>query len=165
MPGRTYSIAALLLALLILPVTCFALQKGDLFPELSGQTLDSQDFNFAQLKGRPFLLKIGTTWCPACNEQNTEITKIGSILDKNDIQYIEIFVQEAAATIAKHLERDNNRRPDIILRDQGDIARRLNVFVIPRLLLVDKDFRVFSDSNPVDSEALAAKINEMLTGK
>lgn len=165
MPGRTYSIAALLLALLILPVTCFALQKGDVFPELSGRTLDSQDFNFAQLKGHPFLLKIGTTWCPACNEQNTEITKIGSLLDKNGIQYVEVFVQETAATINNHLKQDKNRRPDIILRDQGEIADRLNVYVIPRLVLVNKNFRVFSDTSPVDSETLTSMINEMLTGK
>ncbi len=165
MPGRTYSIAAFLLALLILPVTCFALQKGDQFPELSGKTLDSRDFNFAQLKGRPFLLKIGTTWCPACKEQSTEISKISTILDNNNIRYVEVFVQETAATINSYLERDKNRPPDIVLRDPGDIARRLNVFAIPRLLLVNENFRVFSDSNPVDSETLADRINDMLTGK
>ncbi len=163
MPGRTHCIAALLLALSILPVTCFALQKGDSFPDLSGQTLETEDFDFAQLKGHPFLLKIGTTWCPACKEQNTEITKISDILKAEKIRHIEVFVQESEQTVRRFLDKSNEKMPDIVLMDKGTIARSLNVFAIPRVLLVDKHFIVFSDTNPVDADFLKKSIQKMLT--
>ncbi len=163
MPGRTRYIAALMLALLILPVDCFALQKGDPFPLLSGRTLDSEAFDFAQLKGSPFLLKIGTTWCPACKEQNTEITKISDILNKHKIQFVEVYVQEPEPTVRSFLIHSKEKRADIILLDAGDIARKLNVFAIPRILLIDGSFKVFSDTNPVDATFLKTSIMEMLT--
>lgn len=163
MPGRTLLITTLILALSILPSTCFALQKGDKFPDVSGQTLDSEQFSITQLQGRPLLIKIGTTWCPACKEQNSEIAKIREFLKTNQIRFIDIYVQEPAQLVRKSLQQAKEDPADIIILDDGSIARRLNVFAIPRVILVDKNFRVFSDTNPVSADFIKTSFKQMLT--
>ncbi len=56
------TILLLFVALTLLPLPAHALlQKGELLPELSGRTLAGEGFSLSSLKGRPLLLKIGTT--------------------------------------------------------------------------------------------------------
>ena len=165
MRDRLKFIATLLLAFLILPVTCFALQKGDKFPDLSGQTLNTEDFNFAQLKGTPFILKIGTTWCPSCKEQSTAIAEIRSFLTKHGIKYVDVYVQEPEAVVKESTTNSKTQPADIVLLDQGAIAKRFNIFAIPRIIIVDQDFNLHSDTGPLTKEELTSEIKQLLAGQ
>ncbi len=162
MRDRLKFIATLLLALLILPVTCFALQKGDEFPKLSGQTLETDNFDFAQLKGTPFILKIGTTWCPSCKEQSTAIAEIGNLLTKHGIKYVDVYVQEPVAVVKKSLTNSKMKPADFVLIDQGEIAKRFNLYTIPRMIIVDQHFNLHSDTGPLTKDELTSEINQLL---
>ncbi len=154
-----------LLLLLSLPASVLALKVGDPFPPLSGTTLDGKEFNFNDLKGAPILLKVGTTWCPTCEQQSKEIEKLRGFMIENKIKLVEIFINEGEGTIRKFLGKHGHQLPDVVLTDRGKIGRALNVYIIPRVILIDKDFRVYRDADPLPSYLLKQELVNMLAGK
>ena len=165
MPGRQKIIILVMHLLLLLPSLALALQQGDKFPALTGKLLSGGNFEFKQLEGKPILIKIGTTWCPACEEQSADIKKLDTFLNQHQIQYVEVFVQESATTVERFLTHQKYRRPDVAVLDSGTIARELNIYTIPRVILVNKDFRVARDGTPLDEKAMKNQLQQMLTGK
>ena len=165
MPGLKVILALLLLTSLSLPATVFALKKGEPFPALSGTTLEGQNFNINSLKGQPILLKVGTTWCPTCGQQSQEINTLRGFMTENNIQFVEVFIQENKKKVQKFLNKNNHQRPDVVIIDQGAIARGLNVYLIPRLVLIDKDFVVHRDGDPLSSDVLKQELLEMIVEK
>ena len=151
--------------LLSLPASVWALKAGEPFPQLSGTTIDGKNFNFTDLKGKLIVLKIGTTWCPTCDQQSAEINKIRPFMTENKIKLVEVFIQEKEATIRKYLGKKGHETPDIVLLDQGKIASALNIYLIPRVILIDKDFNVYRDADPLPSYLLKQKLDDMLAGK
>lgn len=163
MPGLKICITALMALLLTVPSSAMALKRGDRLPELSGVTLADKEFNISSLKGHPLLVKIGTTWCPTCNQQTQEIDKLHDFLTEQGIRYIEVFVQEQTKTVRQFFNNDRHQLPDVVILDQGGIARELNVYLIPRLLLIDKNFNVYRDGDPLMAEDLKQELQKMLT--
>lgn len=169
MPGLKFITVAIktivLVTILGLPATVLALQAGDPLPGLSGTTLEGTEFSVNSLKGRPILLKVGTTWCPTCGQQSQEINRIRAFLTENDIQYIEVFIQENQKKVQNFLGKNNHLHPDIVILDQGKIANALNVYLIPRVILIDENLHIYRDSDPLSSAALQQELQKMLTKK
>lgn len=165
MPRLKIYFAALFVAALLLPASAWSLQKGSQLPELYGQNLNGDTVSLDQFKGKPILLKVGTTWCPTCGQQSREITKLRKFLNDNQIVYVDVFVQETADNVQQYFDNESYLRPDSIILDQGNIARALNIYLIPRLILVDKDFKIFRDGDPLMAGSLKSQLQKMLTGK
>jgi len=162
MPKFRFITTVLFIVLLTIPVAALAFKKGDQLPELTGTTLDGKAFTISSLKGQPILLKVGTTWCPACGQQANEIAAVRDFMIDNGIRYVEVFVQERAQTIQSYLDRANHQRPDAVVMDQGKIASALNIYLIPRLILIDKNLRVYRDSDPLPRSLLKQELQKMV---
>ena len=158
-----FVITLLLTIFLSLPATGFALQKGDPFPPLSGTTLQGEQFDLISLKGQPILLKLGTTWCPTCTQQSEAIDQLHNFTTENKIKFVEVFIQENPKTVLKNFSKTGHNSPDVILMDQGQIASKLNIYLIPRIILIDKNFNVYRDGEPIAKEALKQELQKMLT--
>lgn len=165
MPRLKIYLIVLFAVVLLAPTASWSLQKGTQFPELSGHNLNGDKISLSQFKGKPILLKIGTTWCPTCGQQSREITKLGNFISDNNISYVEIFIQETADKVQNYFDNSDYLRPDSIILDQGNITRALNIYLIPRLILVDRNFKVFRDGNPLMSGSLKSQLKKMLTEK
>ncbi|MCF6267893.1 MAG: TlpA family protein disulfide reductase [Desulfuromusa sp.] len=157
--------AALLVTLLSIPSAVFALKKGEPFPALSGTTLAGESFNFNSIKGQPILLKVGTTWCPTCSQQSKEINDLHGFLVENKIKFVEVFIQESPKTVIKMFSKNGHHSPDVIIMDKGKIASKLNIYLIPRIILIDRDFNIYRDGDPLPSAALKQELQKMLTGE
>mgnify|MGYP005857043597 CR=1 FL=1 len=159
---RLISIAVTLVFLLaFLPCAALALEKGSEFPMVAGYTLDGERYPLRQLRGEPILLKVGTTWCPTCGEQAQEVEKIRDFLRDNNIHYVDVFVRQKAKAVKKHFN-NHDQTPDVILLDRGAIAKMLNVYLIPRLVLINSDFTVHRDGQPLFAEDLKSELQAML---
>ena len=144
-----------------LPVTSFALQKGDMFPPLPATTLEGESFNLGQLDTQPILLTIGATWCSGCRNLSREIDKIRPFLAEQGIKYVEVFLNESEKKVRKHLSESTFQPPDLILLDNKIISRALNVRMIPRMILIDKNFTVYRDGSSLSSVSLQQELLEM----
>jgi peroxiredoxin len=157
-------IACLIIAatLLISPLSAVAMQKGDTFPELTGKTLDGNDFDLSTFKGEPIILKVGTTWCAACGMQSKAINSISDYLKENKIHFVEVFLQESEKTVRKYFAKDDYELPETVILDEGDIHKTLNVYLIPRVILIDKNYKVYRDGDSISSKDLLEKLGAML---
>lgn len=162
MPRFKVITAVLLVILLSVPAAVFALKKGEQFPTLSGITLEGEEFNFSSLEGQPILLKVGTTWCPTCGQQSAEIDELRGFMTENGIQFVEVFIQENKKKVRKYFSKKELQLPDVVIIDNGKIARALNIYLIPRVLLIDKDFQVYRDGDPLPSDVLKQELQKML---
>lgn len=152
----------LAMSLLLSPLSAFALKKGDPFPDLKGATLDGGSFELSSLKGEPILLKVGTTWCGTCKSQYETISQISDYLKENHIRFVDVFIQEKEKTVRKYLTKGDTLLPDAIILDQGEIHKALNVYLIPRVLLIDKNYRVYRDGSDLSADELKQMISSML---
>ncbi len=161
MPKLRLITTVLLVVLLSIPVAAFAFKRGEQLPELVGTTLGGKTFNISSFKGQPIVLKVGTTWCPTCGQQDNEIEAIRGFMIDNGIRFIEVFIQERPQTIRNYLDKANHKRPDIVVIDQGTIADKLNIYLIPRLILIDKNLTVYRDSDPLPRDLLKQELKNM----
>lgn len=155
-----------LLVVLIVPtMSVYALEKGAVFPALPGTTLEGEMFNIGQLEGQPILLTVGTTWCPSCKSQAREIDTLKALLADRGVKYVDVFLGESPEKVRNHLAKSKLHRPDVVLTDKRIISRALNVRMIPRLILIDKKFRVYRDGPPLSSRSLKQELLKMLAEK
>ena len=151
--------------MLTLALPAFALKKGDEFPALAGKKLNGKTFELHSLKGHPVLLKLGTTWCPTCGQEAAEIELIRDFMIENDIKFVEVFIQESTSTVNSYLARGRHRKPDVTILDDGNIAKALGIYQIPRVMLLNSNLKVFSDGGPMMGDTLKRKLQAMLTEK
>lgn len=149
-------------ALLPLPAQAL-LQKGKPLPEITGETIDGEQFALSSLKGTPFILKLGTTWCGTCGMQSKAINELQDFLNENQIQFVEVFIQESAKKVRKYFDKKGFQLPDTIILDNGEITKQLNVYGIPRIILIDKNHQVYRDGETISKRNLKKKLEQMLT--
>jgi thiol-disulfide isomerase/thioredoxin len=149
-----------MLALISLPAA--ALQKGETLPELKGKTIEGTDFDLSAFKGEPILLKIGTTWCGACRMQTKAISGISDYLKENKVRFVDVFLQESEKTVRKYFAEDGYELPETIVLDEGDIHKNMNVYLVPRVILIDKNYKVYRDGNSISSTNLKKMLEAML---
>jgi thiol-disulfide isomerase/thioredoxin len=130
---------------------------GFKLPSLQGQEVSLSDF-----KGRLVLLKIGTTWCPTCKMLSGEISKIGEELKEREVVVLEVFVQDSQEMIEKYLGDKEYPMTFHALLDDGQVYKDYNVYLIPRLLILDADqiIRFDSSGQSVGADQIVAMVEE-----
>jgi peroxiredoxin len=139
-------ILLLLLVLCLAPMTSFAMETGEPAPGFTLKNLQGQDISLADFKGRLVLLKLATTWCPTCKQLSAEIEKIGSFLKEHDVVVLDVFLQDSEEMVEKYLGDSQHPMTFHALLDDGKVYQEYNVYVIPRLLVVDADQIIRFDS-------------------
>lgn len=126
---------------------------------LTGEIVRLSDF-----KGKPIILKLATTWCPTCKEQSREFIKAGDYLKDNDVVVVEVFIQEKASRIEKYLSKYDYPMTFVPLIDEGEISGKYGVYMIPRVLLIDRDFKIRRDGNIMKKSDLIEKLGPLVQG-
>ena len=133
----------------LLLLLCFAapglayLQPGSEAPDFKLTDLDGEKVRLSDFKGKIIVLKLGTTWCPDCVGQTNDLMKIGPFL--ND-------------SVSKYFKGKEFAMPVVPLLDDGQAHRAYQVYLIPRLVIIDQQFRIVHDGLRLKAEALQEKI-------
>ena len=140
--------AVFLLALFCLaPLSGFALEAGETAPDFKLQSLTGAEVSLSDYKGRLVLLKLATTWCPACKLLTAEIRKIGPFLKDQNVVVLEVFVQDSEEMVREYLGDHQSPMTYHALLDDGQAYDAYSIYAIPRFLIVDKDQIVRFDSS------------------
>lgn len=133
---RTF-IALLFVIIGLFPVAATALEVGSLAPGFTLKSVQGQDVSLADFKGRLVLLKLATTWCPTCKQLSAEIHKASQLLQEKDVVVLEVFVQDSKTMIEEYLGDAEPPMTFHALLDDGQVYDAYNVYLIPRLLVID----------------------------
>lgn len=156
---KTRLVLVLTAILLCSATSAFALFKtGDEAPDFSGRTLDDQTIKLSDLKGKTLLIEMGATWCPSCNELAHQIDDLRDYLKEQGITFVAVYLADSAEGVRAHIHDENLKPADSIMVDDGEARRNYNVYNIPRLLLVDKNFKILFDGMTLDSTQIKQQI-------
>ncbi|MDT8419841.1 MAG: TlpA disulfide reductase family protein [Desulfuromonadales bacterium] len=161
---RTLAIAVIAGLIVLGAISAYAVSVGEPAPDFQGVTLAGEEFRLSAYKGQPILLKIGTTWCPSCKTQGKAIDSLQTYLEEKGVRFIDVFIDESKSSVTEYFAKAGYHEPTAIVLDEGAAHRAYNVYVIPRLLLIDKDFRVVRDGDPLPAGKLKKLIDKMLQG-
>jgi len=138
----------------------FALLKaGDQAPDFEGRTLDGQDIKLSDLKGKTLLIEMGTTWCPSCNELAHQIDGLRDYLQEKDVTFVSVYLADSANSIKTHAKDENLKPADSIIIDIGEARRNYSIFSIPRLFLLDQNFKVVFDEMVLNRKEIKQRID------
>lgn len=124
----------------------WALTDGEPAPDFTLPSLAGEEITLSDFKGKVILLKLATTWCPTCKELSGEIKRVAKTLAEHDVVFLEVFVQDSEKMITNYLKGTEYPMTYHALLDDGQAYRAYNVYLIPRLLVIDAEQFVRFDS-------------------
>lgn len=158
----THAIRSVLLILFIATTALCQIPCGDIAPDFKLQNIAGKTIRLSDFQGRMVVLTIGTTWCPGCKAQLSELVKIRQFLDNNRIPVIDIFMQEPAKTVSNYLQDKKLPAAFEALLDDGQVHRAYRVYPIPRLLILDGSGRIIQDTLGLDGAELRSTLQRLI---
>jgi peroxiredoxin len=154
---------ALLLALFLPFYTspASALEVGSAAPDFELPTLEGKSVRLSDYKGRIIILKLATTWCPTCKQQSAELLGASDFLQRQDVPVIDVFLQDSEAMIRDYLRDFPYRHTYVALQDDGRARRSYHVYLIPRVVVIDRDFKIHRDGNMITASELQRSIRQI----
>jgi len=157
-----FRLLLLVLLLLLLPVLAGAIEVGKPAPGFTLQTLDGKSVSLADFKGKVVILKLATTWCPSCGQLSGELAVIGDFLKEQEVVLVEVFLQDSPEMVARYFEGKSFPMVHQALLDDMQVYRAYSVYLIPRLLVVDREQKVRYDNGAAATFLPAAEIRKIV---
>lgn len=157
----TKKIALTLLALLIAVVPVQAIEPGSTAPDFDLKDINGKQVRLSDFKGQPIILKLSTTWCPTCKQQTEEVKSVAQELKKRNVAYVEIFLQDSPEMVGKFLKEADYPMPHAFAIDDGQVYKAYGVYVIPRVLFIDREMKVRKDGSLTPAKELLAELDKM----
>ena len=165
MKKQWFAAIPLLLMFLFLPMMAGAIEVGAEAPDFELMTVDGVKVHLSDYKGQFIILKLATTWCPTCKQQTQEFRADKDFLKENKIQIVDVFVQDSEAMVKKYIKGMAEELPYVALLDDSSALRAYNVYLIPRVLLIDPDFKVRRDGSLMSAKELRTTLTEMIQNR
>jgi peroxiredoxin len=153
----------ILLLLLSIPTFAGAVEVGTPAPGFTLPTLAGKRVSLADFKGRVVVLKLATTWCPSCSQLSRELAAIGGFLKEKDVVLLEVFLQDTPEMIARYFEgKSFPMAHHILVDDDQDAYRGYGIYLIPRLLVLDREQKVRYDNGAAATILPAAELRKIV---
>ena len=75
------------------------------------------------------------------------------------------LAEKKLAKVEKYFSENGYHLPETVILDDGDIAEQLNIYLIPRIILIDREFNIYRDGDTISGGNLKDKLQEMLATK
>ncbi|MBE0503465.1 MAG: TlpA family protein disulfide reductase [Desulfuromonadales bacterium] len=138
-------------SLLALPVNATA-------PDFTLATLDGKKVSLGDYKGKTVILKLGTTWCPGCRDQDKELQKIDAFISEQNITLIQVFLDDPVKEIQSYQRNFPMKSPVVTLLGDDKMMRNYGVYAIPRLIILSPEQKVLSDTTGITGQKIKARI-------
>jgi len=149
------------LSLLLISFNATAVEIGATAPDFKLPSLDGKQVSLSDYKGQIIILKLATTWCPTCKQQSQEIQSASKVLRDNNVAFIEVFLQDSEKMVREYLKGEKHEMPFAALLDDGRALKAYNVYLIPRLVIIDQDFKVRRDGSLLSDRELIGEIEKL----
>lgn len=155
--ARIALIGWFLLAVHVVPVAAF-LAPGEPAPDVPLTDLSGNCMRLSSFKGRNLILVFGATWCPACKAQVDDLLQARSLLKKKQITVLTIFLDDKPRHIKKYVAGKRFPVSFHSFPDKGEAQKAYRIFVVPRVIIIDPDFKVVYDGMQLYPEGLKQKL-------
>jgi peroxiredoxin len=150
-----------ILVLSVSPIYAY-LQQGETAPDFALVDAHGKTVRLSDYAGKVVVLKLATTWCPTCKQQTEEIGASAKELNAGDVVVMDVFLQDTQDMIDDYLPKDNVISNFVALLDDGQVRESYNVYLIPRLLLVDRQQKIQRDGGLMPASELIKQVQVLL---
>jgi len=131
-------IAILFIAVLLAPVTVFAMNVGDSAPGFSLKDVYGNIVTLNSYKGRVVFLAFWATWCPSCKEELTELNTLQLKYASNGFMVLSICIESSDSNVANYLKKHPVTFPVLVDTD-GVVADTFRFSGLPASFIVGTD--------------------------
>jgi len=161
-PGRSSCkykrISLILFFVLCFTAPLFALPANAPAPNFTLANLEGKKISLSDYQGKMVILKLGTTWCPGCRDQDKELLKLSDFMQEAGIVLIQVFLDDPAEEIKRYQQEYVMKSPVVTLLGDERLLRDYAVYAIPRLIILSMEQKVLSDATGMTAAQIKARI-------
>lgn len=142
-------------------VHAWAVEPGAAPPDFQLEDIDGIPFKFSDHKGELIILKLATTWCPTCVQQSSEFSQAAEYLKDKNVRLVEVYLQDSEKMVKEYHNKIKYDFTHHTMIDDGQALKAYNVYLIPRVILIDRDFKVLRDGNILTAGQIKAEFEKV----
>ena len=156
--NKPYVLLLLFFFSLCFTAPLFALPVNAPAPNFTLATLDGKKISLSDYRGKMVILKLGTTWCPGCRDQDKELLKIDDMIKDAGIVLIQVFLDDPVEEVRIYQREHVMKSPVVSLLGDQKVLRDYGVYAIPRLIILSAEQKVLSDATGMTASQIKAQI-------
>ncbi|WP_042223673.1 TlpA family protein disulfide reductase [Oceanobacillus manasiensis] len=149
----------------IAPVESAGLEPGEMAPNFTLQTLNGEEIQLSELKGKKVLLNFWATWCPPCKEEMPEMQTFHETYG-DEVEVLAVNMTKTETSGQNDVKKFNEKFAysyPMPLDIEGEISAAYNVFTVPTTYFIGTDGRIAMPrkSGPMTYEFMEESISNM----
>ncbi|MGX2996606.1 TlpA family protein disulfide reductase [Streptomyces sp. JNUCC 64] len=140
-------------------------------PKIDGETLEGEELDLADYKGKVVVLNVWGSWCPPCRAEAPGFQKVSEETGAKGVQFVGINTRDTSQGPAKAFEESFGVTYPSLYDPMGKLMLRfpkgtLNPQSIPSTLVLDREGRVAARAlTPLSEEKLRKMIAPVIAEK
>lgn len=140
-------------------------------PDLSGKTVDGDQLDVDDYKGKVVVVNVWGSWCPPCRAEAKNFEKVYQDLKDEGVQFVGINTRDATVGPARAFEEEQGVTYPSLFDPAGKLMLRfekgtLNPQAVPSTLVFDREGKIAARSlQALSEEKLRKMIDPVLAEK
>lgn len=140
-------------------------------PDLSGKTVDGDQLDVDDYKGKVVVINVWGSWCPPCRAEAKNFEKVYQDLKDEGVQFVGINTRDATVGPARAFEEEQGVTYPSLFDPAGKLMLRfekgtLNPQAVPSTLVFDREGKIAARSlQALSEEKLRKMIDPVLAEK
>nr|WP_321465918.1 TlpA disulfide reductase family protein [uncultured Desulfobulbus sp.] len=130
----------LILCLLLLPVTLYAVQEGQQLIPFKGTDLDGHAIDLSQSIGsKPVVLVFWASWCPSCRSEVPKINQLAEKYQSRGMEFVAVNVgYNDSVERAQAFARKTQMHYPAYFDGSGKVTEAYQLIGVPTIIVADK---------------------------
>ncbi|MCP9210174.1 TlpA family protein disulfide reductase [Streptomyces cucumeris] len=140
-------------------------------PELSGTTLEDEQLDVADLKGKIVVLNVWGSWCAPCRAEAPNLAKVAKDTKRDGVEFVGINTRDNDRAPARRFEKAFGVEYPSLYDPMGKLMLRfpkgsLNPQAIPSTIVLDRDGRIAARTlTALSEERLRSMLDPLIAEK
>jgi cytochrome c biogenesis protein CcmG/thiol:disulfide interchange protein DsbE len=111
-------------------------------PELAGTTIDGQQFDLRQARGKWVLVNFFATWCVPCRQEHPDLVRFADVHRQlGDAEVVGVIYDDSESAVREYRQEEGGDWP-MVVDPKGRVALDWGVAGVPESYVVTPDGRV-----------------------
>lgn len=110
---------------------------GQVLPQITLRDLEGRSVQ-VEGKGKITVVNFWATWCPPCKAEMPDLNLFAG-KHQSDVAFYAINIQEPAGKVADFMTLNHYNRMQVLLDQDGALAKQFHVSAIPTTIVTDKN--------------------------